>query len=263
MPTLPQLQAEVWWSREYQPPSIAELCRRLREFYHVGAIAIGSKGDANHLAGYHRSAAWVRNSVYCTNHTYSVSETPGNRTPGDVNWLCAIDMTIPGPHLIAACQRLDEAVRSGRLEKVTEWYGNDDGDNRVDGYNNIRNVVATSDDSHLWHLHMSFDRGRASEDHSDLYAILTGEGDDMTPEESALLNDAAWRQDAAWSGSLVVRGGAYKGTPYELNVTLKAISDRLAAIEAGMGDVTVVITEAQIAAAVRKELDKTKLVGLA
>jgi hypothetical protein len=67
--------------------------------------------------------------------------------------------------------------------------------------------------------------------------------DDMSPEESALLNDAAWRQDAAWSGSPVIRGGTYKGTPYELNVTLKRIEAKLDALasDAGIpgGEVTV------------------------
>lgn len=193
MPSYAQLQSEAWWIREYQPPALADLCRRLREHYRVSAVALGSKGDNNHLNGYHRSAAWVLNSAYSTNRTYSVTETPGNRKPGDPNWLCAVDATLPSADLIAACQRLDAAVRAGRLEKVTEWYGNDDGDNRVDGYNNVANVVASSDDSHLWHLHMSFDRGRANENHDDVFAILTGteqQGDDDMPKMFRVTNGA-------------------------------------------------------------------------
>lgn len=184
MPTLLQLQAETWWAAEYQPPAIADLCAKLRAHYGVDAFALGSKGDANHLYGYHRSAAWVLNSRYCTNRSYSVTETSGNRAPGDPNWLCAVDATLPYAELLAACQRLDAAVRSGRLEKITEWYGNKDGDQRVDGYNNIANAVASSDDSHLWHLHMSFDRGRANENHDDVFAVLTGtqQGDDDMPK---------------------------------------------------------------------------------
>jgi len=175
MPTYAQLQAETYWVAEFQPPSIASLCQRLRVFFKVGSNAIGSKGDNNHLRGYHRSYAWVRNSAWSSNRTYSVTETAGNRNPGDVNWLCAVDMTVPADQLIPMCHRLDIAVRAGKLEKITEWYGNDDGDNRVDGYNNVANVVASSDDSHLWHLHLSFDRGRANENHDDLYAVLTGQ----------------------------------------------------------------------------------------
>ena len=57
----------------------------------------------------------------------------------------------------------------------------------------------------------------------------------MTPQEHDLLEYAAWRQDAAFSGSLTIRGGPDHGKPYELNVTLKAISDKLDALAVGAG----------------------------
>jgi hypothetical protein len=82
--------------------------------------------------------------------------------------------------LLAMCQRLDRAVREGRLEKVVEWFGNLNGDQRVDGYDNIRNVLAVADDSHLFHLHLSFDRTRVFEDHSDIFAVLTGTRGEIT-----------------------------------------------------------------------------------
>jgi len=246
MPTYSQLQTEVWWTREYQPPSVAELCRRLREHYKVSSVAIGSKGDNNHLYGYHRSRAWVLNSGYCTNRSYSVSETAGNRAGGDPNWLCAVDMTIPGPELIAACQRLDAAVRAGLLEKVTEWYGNDDGDSRVDGYDNVRNVVASSDDSHLWHLHISLDRGRAGEDHSDLYEILTGE-DDMDPEVKQWVKDLHYLFFTL--DSAVRPAGSEAG---KIETIRKAVTSG-----GGPGG----LTADQVRAIVREELDKTKLAG--
>lgn len=190
MPTYLALENEgPWWNAEKMSPTMATLAVKLRTFFQVSASAIGAKGDnaPGHMRGSHRSRNWILNSSYCTNRTYTVSETPGNRTGGDGDWLAGMDITVPSAQLIPMCQRLDAAVRSGRLEKITEWYGNDDGDSQVDGYNNIRNVVATSDSSHLWHLHITFDRGRAGEDHSDLYEILTGE--DMTPEQAQQLKD--------------------------------------------------------------------------
>lgn len=189
MPTLLELQQEVWWRDEFTPPTLQLLISQLRAFFKVADVNIGAKGDENHLRGYHRSRNWILNSQYCTNRTYSVTETPGNRSGGNGDWLCAIDITIPRDQLIAMCQRLDEAVRAGKLEKVTEWYGNDDGDNRVDGYNNIKNVVATSDDSHLWHCHLSFDRELVGGLHTDLYQVLTG--DDVNTEQDALLYNAS------------------------------------------------------------------------
>lgn len=185
MATYAQLEREVWWGREFQPPSLKTLCERLRIFYKVSANALGSKGDNNHLRGYHRSRNWIKNSVFCTNRTYSVSRTPGDRSGGNGDWLAAVDATIPRAQLLATCQRLDQAVRAGHLEKITEWYGNRDGDTRVDGYDNIANAVATSDSSHLWHLHMSFDRGHVGDNHDDLYEILTGDTMPITPEDAA------------------------------------------------------------------------------
>jgi hypothetical protein len=179
MATYAQLQQETWWWDEFQPDALVALCRRLRAHYDLPADAVGSKGNNRHLQGYHRSRNWIKNSTFCTNRTYSVSRTPGDRDGGDKDWICAVDISLPPAQLLPTCKRLDTAVRAGHLEKITEWYGNTNGDERVDGYDNIANMIAASDPSHFTHLHLSFDRGRADEDHSDLFAILTGtEGDD-------------------------------------------------------------------------------------
>jgi hypothetical protein len=183
MVTYLELNGEPEWDREFTPPNLQTFVTTLRAHFKVGPTSIGCKGDNNHLRGYHRSDEWLANSDFCTNRTYSRSETPGNREPGDRRWLCAVD--IGGMPLIEMCRRLDPAVKSGRFEKITEWYGNLGGDLRVDGYNNILNRLATSDSSHLYHLHLSFDRARVNEDHSDLLAVLIG--DDMTPEQALSL----------------------------------------------------------------------------
>jgi len=94
-----------------------------------------------------------------------------------------------------------------------------------------------------------------------LLELLTG-GDDMalTSEQAALLDDMAWRMDAIYANAPELRGGTYANDP-ELKVN--QLHAKLAELEAKIDaiDVTVVVTEAQISAAVRKELDKTKLVG--
>jgi hypothetical protein len=177
MPTYAQLESESWWRNEAVPPNLATLGRRVREALGLNPEQIGTRGDNTHMNGYHRSRAWIQNSRYCTSRTYSVSRTPGDRVGGDPNWVCALDVAAPNSILMPMCQRLDAIVRAGRMEKVTEWFGNRDGDSRVDGYDNIANRVASSDSSHLWHLHISFDRARANEDHADLLAVLIG--DDM------------------------------------------------------------------------------------
>ena len=173
MPTYDQLDNEAAWRDEHAAPALQTLTNRLR--LHWPGAEIGIRGDNKHLSGYHRSRRWIKESVFCTNRSYSVSRTTGDRSGGDPNWSCAMDFGgIPRSELHAVCKRLDVAVRAGHLEKITQWYGNFGDDDRVDGWDNISNRIASSDSSHLTHLHLSFDRGRANDDHSDLLAVLTG-----------------------------------------------------------------------------------------
>lgn len=187
MPSYGQLDDEAAWRDEFAAPALKALGDQLR--LHWPSAEVGIRGNNVHLRGYHRSRRWIKESSFCTNHTYSVSRTSGDRSGGNSNWSCALDFGgIPQSELFAVCKRLDAAVRAGRLEKITEWYGNFGGDDRVDGWDNISDRIASSDSSHLFHLHMGFDRGRANEDHSDVLAVLTGE-DDMP---NGLEYSAAW-----------------------------------------------------------------------
>lgn len=178
MATLAQLQAEAAWRAEFTPVALMNLGTRLAAYFRIPPSAVGTRGNTSHLSGYHRSRRWVKTSAYCVSRTYSVSRTAGDRSGGSDDAVSGMDVTLPTTQLLPACQRLDIAVRAGRLEKITEWYGNVDGDQQVDGYDNISNRVASSDSSHLWHLHMSFDRGRVDEDHTDVFRVLTGERED-------------------------------------------------------------------------------------
>ena len=251
------LTEESWWRAEFAPPAMVNLRSALLNFWAIPSGNIGMKGDTNHRSGYHRSYAWVKNSSYCVSRTYSVSETPGNRNPGNVNWLAAMDITLPQDLLIRTCQRLDRVIRSGTLEKITEWYGNDDGDNRVDGYDNIRNAVASSDPSHLWHLHLSFDRGRANEDHTDVYYTLTGDPMVNMNELHALLL-AILTADTPLERQVrdMIQGGVQ--SPANGNGLLTKVMNAIAAIPAGAGGG---LSEDQVRAIVREELDKTHLSG--
>lgn len=232
MPTYDQLDDEAAWRAEVAAPGIARLASGLQK--HFPSAQIGIRGDNNHLRGYHRSRRWIRESRFCTNRSYSVSRTAGDRSGGDDDWSCALDFGgIPQADLLEVCRNLDAAVREGRLEKITEWYGNLGGDQRVDGYDNIANQLATSDSSHLTHLHMSFDRGRANEDHSDVLAVLIGQGDDMTPEQAAQL-DAVFKilvpdPPVRVQGSWTFTGPDGRSRP--INPLYRAIDDVLALAE--------------------------------
>lgn len=223
------ITSEIWWGREIPAPAIASLAAQLRQRWGLSAGAVGIKGNEVHLRGYHRSREWVRNSTYCTDRSYSVSETAGNKSGGDPRWCCALDLTLPTALLLQVCERLDVAVRAGRLEKVTEWYGNVDGDTRVDGYNNIYNRAATSDSSHLWHLHISFDRGRANEDHDDLYAILTGDDMLSDADAKALINRVNSIIDFADVNPF---GDSLKPEPNKLTAAIKTLTGDVAEVAA-------------------------------
>jgi hypothetical protein len=164
---------DPWYKQEIVPEGLAVLQVKLRAHFKVGAMAIGCRGNPEtHFRGYHRSRAFILNSPRCTDRGYSV--TAEVNKGGNPNWVSGMDMTLPKAVLLAVCQRLNAAVLSGKMEKVLEWYGNLDGDTRVDGYDNIANRVASSDSSHLWHLHFSVARAHANDNHDDLFYVLTG-----------------------------------------------------------------------------------------
>lgn len=151
MPSYSQLQAEPWWEREIVTTEMSrfgeELCRGLG----VSRASFGVKGDNWHLNGGHRSQEWILNSRYCTSRTYSIE---GGLTADQLRHISAFDITPKNrADMLRISQNIDKVTRAGQLEELVEWFGNTNNDTRVDGFNNIRNAVATSDSSHLWHLH--------------------------------------------------------------------------------------------------------------
>jgi hypothetical protein len=193
MPSYAELEREECWRAQVVPPALEWLGESLRDHYGESRSNIGSPGDNRHLRGGHRSRRWIRESAYCTNDTYTV--THADDKLGDEDWYCAIDIGgLSQAELIAMCQRLDAAVRAGLLEECWEWYGNLGGDDRVDGWNNLENRLASSDSSHLYHLHMTFRRRYANsiDVMRRAFAILIGD-DMLTPTQAGHLIATAYR----------------------------------------------------------------------
>lgn len=156
MVTLLQLRSEPWWDREVITSELDwlgdELCARTGR----SRAAAGTKGDYAHLNGGHRSQEWIANSRWCTDRSYTVQ---GGLTADQKRHVAAFDFTPGSPDaMIAQCKRLMAAMRAGRLDEVVELYGNVDGDQWVDGWDNLRDRAVTSDSSHLWHWHITIDR---------------------------------------------------------------------------------------------------------
>lgn len=210
------LRLEPVWRAQFTPPALLWLAQQLRAYYGQTANEIGSPGDNRHVSGGHRSRRWLLTSEWAENRGYTTTH-PDDRA-GDDDWYCAIDID-PGDQaeLIAMCRRLDAAVRAGELEECWEWYGNLGGDTRVDGWNNLENRLATSDSSHLGHLHMTFRRRFANSMPvmQRALAILTGDPLMATPKDVDAL---IWRMEGLVHGRTAVAGGPLKGEPIELNI---------------------------------------------
>ncbi len=110
---------------------------------------------------------------------YSVRESEDQRGPGDKS--AALDWTFPdaqrGDYRTIAryCQRLMASGKDAddpRLDGLREWYGQTDSDSHVEGWDCRHLYEITSDDSHLWHVHFSFDRGLV-DDYATMRALLS------------------------------------------------------------------------------------------
>ena len=150
MVTYLQLESEqVWHDQIVAPFMTSFLIVPLRQFYGLDANTCGAPGDNNHLYGRHRSANWDRQSRYCTNRSYGTTDARDHA--GDQNWYRAVDIGIQGDTLHAACHRIDDAVRAGKLPEVAEWFGTFDGQTVVGWY---EGHPSSSDSSHLYHMHV-------------------------------------------------------------------------------------------------------------
>ncbi len=237
MPTYAQLQTESWWGREIQTPELAWFGEQLCAALGVGRDHFGTKGDNAHLNGGHRSQEWITNSRWCTNRT---DTAVSGRTGEQTRHIAAFDITPrTRDQMLAISRNLDKVTRAGQLEEVVEWYGNTNDDQRVDGWNNIRNAVASSDSSHLWHLHGTFDR-RVLRDRNvmqrTLNALLHGTAtstpgdDDMAFFDDSNAAALGYRVDALASGSDTSRGGPVKGENVWLVGAVKKVQADLAAL---------------------------------
>lgn len=143
------------------------------------ATLSGIVGDLDHResGGYHIS----REDQPASN--YSV-QLPEDRAGGS-SWASAVDMSMSAEQMKLVTGRLLASAKDEtdlRLNYVREFYGTLDGETVV-GYDTYYGTPATSDDSHLWHVHISFLRAHA-DDPAAMAAVLSvitaaPRGDDM------------------------------------------------------------------------------------
>lgn len=172
------------YKAEVVPDSIKRLGVRLRAAYNVGPDNFGERGNLAHTSGYHRSRRYNRVHV------------PGNYSIvlaadklGDENWISAFDITpsVWGSSdnrqkMIFMTKRMRAAARArdSRVSALREFAGTEDGRKVVTVDMQTGADREPFDDSHLDHGHGSLFRGRAAEDHTGIYQVLTGDGDGMS-----------------------------------------------------------------------------------
>lgn len=189
---------------EYTPATVRNVGQVVVDHFQPLTWAhIGFKGDDAHWGGYHRSLRWCT-ATYGSGVDYSdrLGRDTSQRGTKRADAIRAIDISAPDGILLPMCQRVDRAMRAGLLDDVREWYGNRDGDSRVDGYDNFYNAVVSSDASHLWHLHLSLYTDTVDAPHTRLTAVLLGtpgwdEEDDMplTADDVNKVATAVWERD--------------------------------------------------------------------
>lgn len=129
--------------------------------------------------GFHNTGA--ANEKYWPGN-YSIRDYPNRTGPWWRDYASAIDLTFPEAQkgdysrIATYSQRLIKSGKDNndpRLGMVLyEFFGQADRDSYVEGYNEYREENASSDPSHLWHIHLEIFRNKCGDFHA-LYALLT------------------------------------------------------------------------------------------
>ncbi|WP_018350938.1 hypothetical protein [Longispora albida] len=224
----------------------------------ASAVCSGIVGDPAHArtGGYHIS----REDQPTSN--YSV-QLPEDRA-GQATWASAVDMNMNPADMRLVTGRLLASAKDQndpRLNYCREFYGTLNGRD-VTGWDTYHGHPATSDDSHLWHVHISFLRQHAGspEAMSAVLSVITGntspnpepvkEPEDVDPVQDfrlKLLFDnwapsrADWVRaggDGAVYDQAAARGGAVNSNALAHSNTSALVREAQAAIGALTGKVT-------------------------
>lgn len=161
------------WDDEYTPANLRALADSVRQYFGLGWDAIGLKGDESHTYGYHRSRIWINQDG---DGRDDYSNQLAKDLSGDGNWIAALDVSLNPELMKTTTARLINALkaRDSRMASVREVFGTLDGRN-VTAWDAASNSYTTADDSHLWHVHMSFYRSMANNDHSGILNVIKGD----------------------------------------------------------------------------------------
>lgn len=174
---------DPYYRAETTPVSVYRIGAALCAAYNQPADAFGAKGNLVHASGYHRSRAWILSSPDSRHGDDDYSVLKPLDQGGSDNDVSAFDFT-PGVwgtaenrrRMAEITNRVYVAAKAGdrRLSNLREFAGTLDGRtvitfNCADG-----SLRAAFDSSHLDHVHGSFWRSRAANDHTGIAEIMLG-----------------------------------------------------------------------------------------
>ncbi len=178
------------YKAETVPASIAAMEQPLCSAYGVGLYAFGAKGNLVHYSGYHRSRQWILSSPDSNYGSRDYSVTQSLDKGGDERWVCAFDFT-PGSwgtaenrrRMVEITRRVYTAAkaRDPRLSSLREFAGTLDGKTVVTFNCADGSLKGAFDSSHLDHVHGSFWRSRAGNNHSGILQVLLGQQEEPMP----------------------------------------------------------------------------------
>lgn len=169
------ITSESYWGREIVTDALNGLFRRCCDHFGSNPLGGGTKGNAAHTTGRHRSREWCLHSAFCTDRTYGTTDRRDR--DGNPRYIRAVDVKLTPAQMRDVCHRLDNAVRGGRLPQVAEWFGTFDNRNVVGWF---EGHPSSSDSSHLEHVHVGVWTIYADDVPAldEIYAVMTG--DDMS-----------------------------------------------------------------------------------
>lgn len=248
MPTLSQLQFEIWWQNERVTPAVNWLGDNLCARTGRPRNAFGAKGDQYHLKGAHRSQNWILRSRFATNRTYTVQSGLAETQKDEI---AGVDFT-PGTkeEMLAQSRRIYNAMRAGLLPEVFEFYGNINGDQIVDGWDNIDDENITSDASHLWHWHLTLDRRQLNNMELMRRILAIALGDPMTQPDVALTAAQNTALSQTWAAEVALRDGklapasqGHAGGPHWTVQQIALAHQKLDSLLSMVGALTVAVAE--------------------
>ncbi|ADD44832.1 hypothetical protein Snas_5197 [Stackebrandtia nassauensis DSM 44728] len=157
---------------EYAPEALKWLAREIIKAIPSAELS-GIVGDPAHTYGYHR----CRNKLPSSD--YSVQTKPDREGDGDA--ASALDMKFNAEWMKKITRRLLDSAKDQndpRLNYMREFFGTLDG-KKVTGWDTYYGKPVTSDDSHLWHIHMSILRKycTSKDKMANILSVIKGEDD--------------------------------------------------------------------------------------